>query len=84
MPLHDLLAYRESDAGARILLPAVQPFEDYENLFGVNRIKTDAVIGHREYPLPVAFLRRDMHPRFFIAPEFYGIAQQILKQLDHL
>ena len=49
--LDDLLADRQADAGARVLVPAVQALEDDEDALEVLRVDADAVVAHREDPL---------------------------------
>ena len=48
--LDDLLADRQADAGARVLVAAVQPLEDDEDPLDVLRLDADAVVAHREEP----------------------------------
>ena len=56
MPLDDLLADGQSDAGAGKLFALVQPLEHAENPFEVLRVDSQAVVLHRKYPLLSAVL----------------------------
>jgi len=53
MSFHNLFADGQSDAGAGIFLPAVEPLEDDEDALGVLRGNADAVVPYGENP-PVA------------------------------
>ena len=62
VPLDDLLADRQADAGAGELVSLVQPLEHAEDPLEVLRVDPQPVVLHREEPLPVAVLRgRDVH-----------------------
>ena len=50
MPLDDLLADGQANAGTGELFPFVQPLEHAENLFEVLRLNSESVVLHREYP----------------------------------
>src|SRR5206468_3389620 len=62
VPAHDLLADRQSDAGAGVLLPGVEPLEDHEDPLRVLRLDPDSVVTHAEEPLAVPLLGRDPDP----------------------
>ena len=63
MLFDDLLDQREADAGAGVLLTAVEPFEHAEDPLPVLGVDPDAVVGHGEPPLPAGPLRGDRDPR---------------------
>src|SRR4051794_22276640 len=46
--LHDPLAHRQPDAGARVGALAVQAVERLEDLLGLARLHADAVVAHRK------------------------------------
>ena len=50
MPLDNLLADGQPDAGAGILFAAVQPLENLENPPGILRLNADAVVPHPKEP----------------------------------
>ena len=49
--LDDLLRERQADAGAGVVLAAVQPLEDDEHLVGVLGLDADAVVRDAELPV---------------------------------
>jgi hypothetical protein len=54
VPVNDALDVRQPDAGALELLMAVQTLKDAEQLSGILRIKTGAVVTDENDRLPVA------------------------------
>ena len=82
MPLDDLLADCESDAGAGKFLAFMQPLEHDKNSVEVLRIDSQAVIAHRESPFaPAIFGGGNVNARHAGVLILDGIADQILKQL---
>ena len=49
MPLHDLLAGRQSDSRPGKFLSVVKPPEDQEDLFGMLRRNPDAIVPDGKY-----------------------------------
>ncbi len=78
--LNDPLAYGEADASSRVLRSRVQALEDHENLLGVLRVDSDAVISHRKTPFRTSPLGRDMDSRRLSPAELNSIPDQVLKQ----
>src|SRR5579871_3893894 len=48
--LHDALANRQADAGARVLLGGMQPLEQSKNVLLVLRLNSDAVVANAKHP----------------------------------
>src|SRR5580700_2750069 len=85
MALDDLLADRQSYAGAGELLPFVQPLEHAENLFEVLRVNSRSVVLHRKYPSSLATLGGgDVDPWDSRPLVLDGITDKVLKQLNQL
>ena len=85
VPLDDLLADSQSDAGARKLFPFVQPLKHAENSLKILRVNSQAVILHRECPLLSAILGgRDVYLGHSRALILDGVADEVLKQLNQL
>ena len=79
MAADDLLADRESDAGAFVLLMRVQALEDLKDPLAVRRRDADAVVGHREMPAFVIASRRDVHAWMLAGLELQPVADQVLQ-----
>src|SRR5690606_13835239 len=79
--LHDLLAHRQSDAGAAVLVPGAQPLEDDEDPLGVLRVDADAVVGAAEDPLVALAPGADVHPGVALAAELDRVAHQVEEDL---
>src|SRR5829696_4432294 len=84
VPIDDLLADREADAGARVLGLRVEPLEHHEDPFGVLRIEADAIVRDREDGNVGAFLARHVDARRAFAPELHRIANEVLEELGEL
>src|SRR5207344_1466513 len=84
VPLRDLLADREADAGAWVLVAPVQPFEGREDPLRVLRIDADCVVLHREAPAFVGLLDADVHARGLLVAELQRVADEVLEELDEL
>ena len=84
MPLDNLLANSQADAGSRIVLAGVQPLEDLEDPLIILRVNANAVVAHREDPAPLRSLGADMNLRGLLAMELKGVANQVLKKLSDL
>src|SRR5947207_11340852 len=78
-------ADRQADAGAGVLLAAVEPAEHLENALGVALLDADAVVAYDDVPLTRlvdaldANLRRDV-----VARELDRVGDQVLQQLADL
>src|SRR4051794_29497438 len=77
--LHHTLADRETDPAPRILIAAVQAFEESEYPLGILRFNSDPVVSHRKHAPAVAVVGCDMHTRHLLIAIFDGITDQILK-----
>ena len=78
MPVNDALDVRQPDAGALELLMAVQTLKDAEQLPGILRIKTGAVVTDENHRLTIAQSGTDFD--FGIgapAGEFHRIGDQV-------
>ena len=85
MPLDYLLTKRQADAGPWIVCNGMQALEDDENAVRILWIDTDPIITDREPPFLIVSRGREMHARWrrFLA-EFYGVADEVLKELNEL
>src|ERR1700732_2005787 len=84
VPLHDLLANRQPDAGARMGAAAVQALEHHENPLEIFRRNTDAVVLHRKVPEYAVRFSMELNLRALIATELDRIGNQVLEQLAQL
>src|SRR5271166_1059704 len=85
VPFHNLFADRQANAGARILLTAVQALENNENPVKILRGYANAVIAYAELPGTMLPYCGNMNAgRFLPPPELDGIAEQILEKLRQL
>src|SRR4030095_1203504 len=66
MPLDDLLADRQTDAGSWVRTAVVQALEDDEDPLKILRLDADAVVAHAEDPVPIAGARRDVQQRLAV------------------
>ena len=72
VPLHDLLHHGKTDSGSLVLV-AVQPLEDAEDLFDVFWLDSDTIVAHAEHnlirPLARCVIRTigRRSPRYLIA-----------------
>ena len=78
----DLLADRQPDSGARVLVAGMQPLEDGEDAVSVLRFDPDAVVGYGELPFAVPAGRGYLDPGRLAAAELDGVTDQVLEQLD--
>jgi len=58
--------------------------ENHEDAVQVARLDSDAVVLDGEHPFLRLPFHGHMHPRRYLAPEFDGIPNQVLKQLRQL
>ena len=56
------LQMRQPDAGARILLPRVQPLKNHENLLPILPFDADAVVADRKLPNGIVAAGRNVGP----------------------
>src|SRR5919106_1124266 len=70
MALDDFLGDRQTDAGAGILVSAMQALEDQEDPLGKLRLDADAVVPHPQEPIlpPACRANRDLYR--FVPAEF--------------
>src|SRR5439155_15529307 len=80
VPLDDLLADGQPDAGAGVLIARVQALEDDEDALEVPGLDADAVVPDHEQPLRVLGLDADVDPWPLGAAELDGVADQVLEQ----
>ena len=84
MPLDNLLADGQPDAGAGILFAGVQALENLENPPGILRLNADAVVPHPKEPLLLLPAGADVDFRRPLAVELDGVSDQVLKELRNL
>src|SRR5690242_16860233 len=84
VPVDDLLADRQPDAGAGIFVAIVQALEHEEDALAVLRIEPDAVVRDAERPRAAVLARRDVHARGFGAAELERVGDQVLEELREL
>ena len=75
----DALADGQPDAGARVVLLAVQALERLEDALGMLEVHADAVVAHREAPAAVVALGEDAHARSFLTGELHRVPDEVLK-----
>lgn len=86
MLFHDPFAESETEPGPGNGIPSVQPFKQNENLAEILRCDTDPIVLNCESPHALQGDRhdRDMDLRHhFLPPEFQGIINDVLEELDH-
>src|SRR4051812_4160203 len=79
MQLDDLLAMRQTDAGAFVFAAGMQSLEDNKDPVQELPVNTNAVVLHEELPMPIVSYRPDIDggaPVRFA--KFDGIAEQVL------
>ena len=82
MPFRNSLDHRESDARSGIVLPAVKPLKDFENLFGVSGLNADAIVRNLEHHLPAGALRSNPDMRgALIAAVGESVVHQIVEYM---
>lgn len=79
--LNDLLADRQTDPGAGVLLPRMEPLEDAKDPLGVLGVEPNPVIPHRKHPFLPVSLRGDMDTGESGATKLQRIPDQILHHL---
>jgi len=80
VPLDNFLADGQSDAGARELVPFVQPLEHAKDLFEILRLDSQSIVLYRKYPLLLAILGGgDVHPRDSGTLILDTVADKVLK-----
>ena len=77
--LDDPLADGEADAGAGIVLLAVQAAKRLEDPARVRRVHADAVVAHLEAPHVAVALGLDADLRVVAAGELHGVADEVLE-----
>src|SRR5438045_1417113 len=77
MPLDDPLSDREADAGAWILVAAVQPLENHKDAIEVLRLDADPVVADTEQPVSVLLGRGNVHLRSRRTAEFQRVRDQV-------
>src|SRR5829696_6500129 len=82
MPLGDLLADRQPDASAGVLVAPVEPLKQDEDALLILRSDPDPIIAYREEPGTVLAGRRDVDTRRLVAPELERVADQVLEKLS--
>ena len=76
----DLLAYRQTEPGARVLFRRVQSLTEAEDAGEVFRFNADAVVADPEKPFVTLSPRADFHLHSSVhCPEFNSVADQILE-----
>src|SRR5262245_47396176 len=80
----NLLADRQADAGARILVAGVQPLENLEVWLPELRLDADSIGADREVPLGPVLSGPDVDARGRLATILDGVADQVLEYLDQL
>src|SRR5581483_1922710 len=80
LPRDCLPAVRQSQTAARKIF-SVQPLKDAEYSFLKYELDTRAIVSHRNYPFPLAALRRNVNVRIGSAGVLDGIANQMVKHL---
>src|SRR2546421_5170451 len=78
----DALRDRQADAGAVIVLGAVQPLEHPKELVGVAHVEADAVVAHKIHGLPA--LRAPAHGdtrHVAVGGKLEGVGQQVDEDL---
>src|SRR3954451_6906162 len=81
--LDDALADRKPDAGARIVLLAVEPVERLEDALGLSRVHADAIVGDREDRRVPLDLGADADDRIALG-ELERVADQVEEDLTEL
>ena len=84
MAVDDLLADRQTDAGAGIGIVGVQALEDLEHALALLRGYADAVISHPDDPVIAVRLGINLYLRRLFAAEFDRVADQVLQHLGDL
>ena len=76
---YDAFDDRKSDPGALVVLCAVQPLEDAEQLVGILHVETNAVVPHKIcFRRPIDALAAHVDGRMLAAArEFQRVAQEI-------
>src|ERR1041385_5407624 len=83
--LDDALADGQADAGAGVLVAAVQALEDLEDAVEVARLDADAVVLDGDAPAARPRLGRDLDAAGPVAgAELEGVADEVLQQLHEL
>ena len=84
MTVHDLLADRQANARALILLVGMQASEYVEDLILELRVDADAVVADGELPILSVTADVQVNLRRRFTAELQRVAQQVLKQLGQL
>src|SRR5579862_5383877 len=79
--LHHTLAERQADTASRVMIAAVQAFEEAKDLFRVLRLDSNSIINHREYAPAITFGGSDLDTGTLLTLVLDGVADQILKYL---
>src|SRR6056297_1640015 len=79
-----LLAHRQSDAGARVLVFAVESPEDAEHFLALVLGNPDAVVADREDVLVAVSLGGDVDAGRPLVAVLEGVADEVLEQHHHL
>jgi hypothetical protein len=77
--LNHSLANSQSDAGAGVLLVAMEPFENAKDYLLIFCINAYAVVLHRKAPGGAQVDRRNVDSRRFFVSIFESVADEILK-----
>src|SRR3989442_2405105 len=84
MPLDDLFAKGEADAGPRVFFSGVQALKEEKDAFEIFWRNPDPIVRNRELPLRALALGANVDLGWVLAPKLNGIANQILKKLREL
>jgi hypothetical protein len=84
VPFDDLLADRQADARAGVLVARVEALEDPEDPILIVGGNADAVVADRDDPFGVTALRSQMDGGSGVAAELDCVADQVLEQVDEL
>ena len=82
MTFDDILANGKTDTGPGVIRLRMQPLEDDEDLLMIFRIDPDTVILYGECPMGLFLTDAHGDNRCPSIPEFDGIADEILEQLQ--
>ena len=84
VPLDDLFAKGEADAGPRVFFSGVQALKEEKDAFEIFWRNPDPIVRNRELPLRALALGANVDFGWVLATKLNGIANQVLKKLREL